>query len=158
MIISLKAALFALLVAAAPAAFAEADHEASVIIKALGTHAPDFSSPSVVTEMLTDTDGASYRAEDLPLFEAADGSERFLGYYRTWGAHREVFKDPYGVDEYMHFLDGSVTLRGTDGVAQTAGPGDVLFIPAGWTGVWESSGYVKLYMIVKPAPSEESAP
>ena len=73
--------------------------------------------------------------------------EKFVsGMYRA-GASRVEINEPYGVDEFMYFLDGSVTLTSSDGSAQTINAGEAVTIPKEWTGVWETEGYTKIYVI-----------
>jgi len=70
--------------------------------------------------------------------------------YRVTGKNRFEISDPYGVDEYMHFLEGGVTLTSVDGSVVEVKAGDSVIIPKEWKGVWESDGYVKIYIIYSP--------
>jgi uncharacterized cupin superfamily protein len=80
--------------------------------------------------------------------EAFLSSDRHFdaGVYRA-GKSRFDIKKPYGVDEYMHFLEGGVTLTSSDGAVINVGPGDSVIIPKEWTGIWETDGYQKIYVI-----------
>lgn len=71
------------------------------------------------------------------------------GMYRS-GKVRYDITEPYGVDEYMHFLEGGVTLTSTDGTVTEILAGDSVVIPKEWTGVWETDGYMKIYVIYSP--------
>ena len=76
------------------------------------------------------------------------------GMYRS-GKVRFDITEPYGVDEYMHFLEGGVTLTSSDGTVTEIEAGDSVVIPKEWTGVWETAGYMKIYVIYTPdAPIE----
>lgn len=76
------------------------------------------------------------------------------GMYRS-GKVRYDITEPYGVDEYMHFLEGGVTLTSSDGTVTEILAGDSVVIPKEWTGVWETDGYMKIYVIYSPdAPIE----
>ena len=55
--------------------------------------------------------------------------------------------EPYGVDEFMYFLEGSVTLTSTDGTVQVINAGEGVTIGSEWTGVWETEGYTKIWVI-----------
>jgi len=55
--------------------------------------------------------------------------------------------DGYAHDEFMYFLEGSVTLTSEDGTVQQIVAGDSASIPKGWKGTWDSPGYVKYYVI-----------
>ncbi len=68
------------------------------------------------------------------------------GMYRS-GKTRSEITEPYGVDEFMYFLEGSVTLTSSDGTAQTINAGEAVTIPKEWTGVWDTDGYTKIWVI-----------
>ena len=68
------------------------------------------------------------------------------GMYRS-GAVRFEIAEPYGVDEFMYFLEGSVTLTSGDGTVQVVDAGEAVTIPKEWTGVWETEGYTKIWVI-----------
>jgi len=71
------------------------------------------------------------------------------GMYRSGKVRSEITK-PYGVNEYMHFLEGGVTLTSSDGTVTEIGAGDSVVIPAEWTGTWDTEGYTKIYVIYSP--------
>lgn len=76
--------------------------------------------------------------------------EKFVsGMYQS-GPSRFEITEPYGVDEFMYFLKGSVRLTSPDGTVMTINPGDAVTIPKEWTGVWETEGYTKIYVIYSP--------
>ena len=68
------------------------------------------------------------------------------GMYRSGKSHFEA-KEPYGVDEFMYFLEGSVTLTSSDGSVQTINAGEAVTIPKEWTGIWDTEGYTKIWVI-----------
>lgn len=90
--------------------------------------------------------GAEYTTEDYMPFTSSD-EKLFVGMYRTVGHHRFEVTEAYGVDEYMHFIKGGVTLTSSDGSVMEIKAGDSVSIPKEWTGVWESDGYEKIYVI-----------
>ena len=47
----------------------------------------------------------------------------------------------------MYFVEGSVTLTSADGTVQTIGPGEAVTIPKAWTGIWDTNGYTKIWVI-----------
>lgn len=91
---------------------------------------------------------------DVEVFLSED--RRFdAGMYRS-GRVRAEIDQPYGVNEYMHFLEGGVTLTSSDGTVTEIKAGDSVVIPADWTGVWDTDGYTKIYVIYSPhGPIEE---
>ena len=68
------------------------------------------------------------------------------GMYRS-GKTRIDITDPYGVDEFMFFLEGSVTLTSADGSVQVINAGEGVTIPKEWTGNWDTDGYTKIWVI-----------
>ncbi len=90
--------------------------------------------------------GATYDVTSL-----LSSDEKFAaGMYRA-GASRVEIDEPYGVDEFMYFLEGSVTLTSSDGSVQVINAGDAVTIPKEWTGVWETGGYTKIWVIYSAA-------
>jgi uncharacterized cupin superfamily protein len=85
---------------------------------------------------------------DVEVFRTASGLFD-AGMYRS-GKVRAEITEPYGVHEYMHFLEGGVTLTSSDGTVTRIEAGDSVVIPAEWTGVWDTEGYTKIYVIYSP--------
>lgn len=85
---------------------------------------------------------------DVEVFRSSD--QQFdAGMYRS-GKVRAEINEPYGVNEYMHFLEGGVTLTSSDGTVTEVSAGDSVVIPREWTGVWDTEGYTKIYVIYSP--------
>jgi len=68
------------------------------------------------------------------------------GMYKS-GKTRVEISEPYGVDEFMYFLEGSVTLTSFDGSVQVINAGEAVTIPKEWTGIWDTDGYTKIWVI-----------
>lgn len=68
------------------------------------------------------------------------------GMYRSDAVRIEI-DEPYGVDEFMYFLEGGVTLTSSDGTVQEVNAGEAVTIPKEWTGTWETEGYTKIWVI-----------
>jgi uncharacterized cupin superfamily protein len=68
------------------------------------------------------------------------------GMYKSGKSHFEA-TEPYGVDEFMYFLEGGVTLTSSDGSVQVISAGEAVTIPKEWTGVWDTDGYTKIWAI-----------
>ena len=82
---------------------------------------------------------------DITSLKSSDG--RFAsGMYKA-GKSRFEITEPYGVDEFMFFLEGSVTLTSDDGSQMTINAGESVTIPKEWTGIWETEGYRKIWVI-----------
>ncbi len=82
---------------------------------------------------------------DVTSLESSDGKFG-SGMYRSGPVRFEV-NEPYGVDEFMYFIDGGVTLTSADGSVLEVGPGEAVTIPKEWTGIWETEGYTKIWVI-----------
>ena len=82
---------------------------------------------------------------DITSMKSSDG--KFAsGMYKA-GKSRFEITEPYGVDEFMFFLEGSVTLTSKDGSQMTINAGEAVTIPKEWTGIWETEGYRKIWVI-----------
>ncbi len=68
------------------------------------------------------------------------------GMYQAGKSYWEA-EDAYGVDEFMYFLEGGVKLTSSDGTVQTINAGEAVTIPKEWTGIWETDGYRKIWVI-----------
>ena len=92
-----------------------------------------------------DNERGPYTTEDVEAFLSSD-RQFDAGMYRA-GPNRSEITEPYGVDEFMYFLKGGVTLTSSDGTVQEIRAGDAVVIPKEWTGIWETDGYTKIYVI-----------
>lgn len=82
---------------------------------------------------------------DVTSLKSSDG--KFAsGMYRS-GKVRFEIDEPYGVDEFMYFLDGGVTLTSADGTVTEIEAGEAVTIPKEWTGTWDTDGYTKIWVI-----------
>jgi uncharacterized cupin superfamily protein len=94
------------------------------------------------------TTHGSNTTHDVEVFLSED-KQFDAGMYRS-GKVRSEITEPYSVNEYMHFLEGGVTLTSSDGTVTKVAAGDSVVIPAGWTGIWDTEGYTKIYVIYSP--------
>ena len=119
-------------------AMAEVSHLAKLSQKALAGAA--FDDPSTI---ITEVEGE--KILDFTSLKSSDG--RFAsGMYKA-GPQAFDITDPYGVDEFMFFLEGSVTLTSADGAVTTVNAGEAVTIPKEWMGRWETEGYRKIWVI-----------
>lgn len=82
---------------------------------------------------------------DVTTLKSSDG--KFAsGMYRS-GKSRFEIEEPYGVDEFMYFIEGGVTLTSADGSVQEIAAGEAVTIPKEWTGTWDTDGYTKIWVI-----------
>lgn len=89
--------------------------------------------------------GNGHEILDITSLLSSDGKFS-SGMYRA-GKSRWEIAEPYGVDEFMYFLEGSVTLTSSDGQIQVIEAGEAVTIPKEWTGLWETDGYTKIWVI-----------
>ena len=120
------------------AALAQVSHPAKLSQRALEGAA--FDDPSTT---ITEVGGENIL--DFTSLTSSDG--KFAsGMYKA-GPQTFDITEPYGVDEFMFFLEGSVTLTSADGSVTTVNAGEAVTIPKEWTGRWETEGYRKIWVI-----------
>jgi uncharacterized cupin superfamily protein len=96
-------------------------------------------------DMLETTHDDGHKTLDVTSLLSSDG--KFAsGMYQS-GKTRLEITEPYGVDEFMYFLEGGVTLTSSDGSVQAIGAGEAVTIPKEWTGIWDTDGYTKIWVI-----------
>ncbi|MFK8049401.1 MAG: cupin domain-containing protein [Halioglobus sp.] len=106
-----------------------------------------------------DAAGQIFQHKDMAKTQHEDGHETLdvtsllssdgkfaSGMYRS-GKTRSEINEPYGVDEFMYFLEGGVTLTSSDGTITTINAGEAVTIPKEWTGIWDTEGYTKMWVI-----------
>jgi uncharacterized cupin superfamily protein len=96
-------------------------------------------------DMSATTHKDGHKTEDVTTMMSSDGKFG-TGMYRSGKTHSEI-NEPYGVDEFMFFLKGSVTLTSSDGSVMTVNAGEGVSIPKEWTGIWDTDGYEKIWVI-----------
>ncbi|MDG2251257.1 MAG: cupin domain-containing protein [Gammaproteobacteria bacterium] len=95
-----------------------------------------------VTET-THPDG--HETAEVTSMSSSDGKFH-SGMYRSTKTRFEI-SEPYGVDEFMYFLSGSVTLTSKDGSVMTVHAGEAITMPKEWTGTWETDGFEKIWVV-----------
>lgn len=96
-----------------------------------------------------DAKSGRYKTEDVETFLSTD--KKFdSGMYRSGPVTMHL--EPYGVDEFMYFLEGGVTLTSADGTVTEIKAGDAVTIGKEWVGTWETQGYTKIYVIYSQEP------
>lgn len=94
---------------------------------------------------MLETDHGDHTTLDVTTFINPAGTFA-TGMYKSSAVRFEI-DEPYGVDEFMYFLEGSVTLTSSDGTVQVINAGEGVTIGSDWTGVWETDGYSKIWVI-----------
>ena len=86
-----------------------------------------------------------HQTESVTTMLSSDGKFS-SGMYRS-GKTRFEISQPYGVNEFMYFLSGGVTLTSSDGSVMTVNAGEAVTMPKEWTGIWDTDGYEKIWVI-----------
>ncbi len=107
--------------------------------------ADDLTGTMFEREDTTRTERNGHTVLDVTSLLSSDGKFG-SGLYRS-GASRFEINEPYGVDEFMYFLEGGVTLTSADGSVTEIKAGDAVTLPKEWTGIWETEGYTKIWVI-----------
>lgn len=136
----MKTSLFVMAATLAAVAMAETPQSHPAKIGKADIAGAIFERPDMV-----ETDHGTHTTLDVTTFINPAGTFA-SGMYKS-GAVRFEIDEPYGVDEFMYFLEGSVTLTSADGTAQVINAGEGVTIGADWTGVWETDGYKKIWVI-----------
>ena len=98
--------------------------------------------------MKASTHSDGHQTESVTTMSSSDGKFS-SGMYRS-GKTRFEISQPYGVDEFMYFLSGGVTLTSSDGTVMTVNAGEAVTMPKEWTGIWDTDGYEKIWVIYSP--------
>lgn len=135
--------VLAMILAAAAVAYA-AHHEKTVIPAKISKE--DIAGAIFARDDMKRTEhGSGNVTLDVTTLLSSDG--RFAsGMYKSGESHFEA-TEPYGVDEFMYFIEGGVTLTSADGTVQTINAGEAVTIPKEWTGIWDTDGYTKIWVI-----------
>jgi|TARA_B100000315_G_C14584615_1_gene592253 uncharacterized cupin superfamily protein len=113
--------------------------------------------PAVISK--DEVGGEIFGRTDAARTEHADGHVTFdvtslmssdkkfaSGMYQS-GKTRYDITEGYGVDEFMYFIEGSITLTSQDGARQVVRAGEAVTVPKEWKGVFETDGYTKFWVI-----------
>ena len=95
-------------------------------------------------DMVQSTDNGNTTL-DVTTLMSSDGKFG-TGMYRS-GKIRFEINEPYGVDEFFYIIEGSTTLTSADGTVTKTNAGEALSIPKEWTGIWDTDGYSKIWVI-----------
>ena len=82
---------------------------------------------------------------DVTTLMSSDGKFG-TGMYRS-GKIRLEIKEPWGVNEFFYVLEGNITLTSSDGTVTKINAGEAVSIPKEWTGIWDTDGYNKIWVI-----------
>jgi uncharacterized protein len=79
------------------------------------------------------------QARSKRLAESADGTSMII----AWACSPGRFNWHYAVDETLHIISGEVFMTDEKGEVRRAGPGDMVFFPAGSRSTWHVTKEVK---------------
>jgi uncharacterized cupin superfamily protein len=111
-------------------------------------HPTEMSKDEIAGGMFDNPDTiVSKQGTVLDITSALSSDGKFSsGMYRAGPSRTEV-NEPWGVDEFAYFLEGGVTLTSSDGSVIDIEAGEAVTIPKEWTGIWETDGYMKIWVI-----------
>jgi len=93
--------------------------------------------------------GQTWDTTDAEIFLSPD-KQFDAGVYKSGPVALDI-TEPYGVQEFMYFLEGGVILTSLDGNKVEIQAGEAVMISADWQGRWDSpEGYRKIYVIYSP--------
>ena len=122
-----------------------ADHHGTAVHPAMISKSDAMGEIFSRPDMVETTHDDGHTTLDVTSMLSSDG--KFAsGMYQS-GKVRFEINEPYGVDEFMYFVEGGVTLTSTDGTVMEISAGDAVTIPKEWTGVWDTDGYTKYWVI-----------
>ncbi|WP_370459356.1 cupin domain-containing protein [Cupriavidus sp. SW-Y-13] len=124
-----------------------------------------------IKDSRADIGGAIFKQPDVKVERAPDGSvsadaQRYTstdgafqtGMYKSGPFREEIAANPgFPYDEFLYFVSGSVKLTSSDGSSMTVRAGESVTIPKGWSGVFETQGYTKIYVVYDAAAVSEAA-
>jgi len=130
---------------------------AAAVVVAVSQGSDDVVRPAKISA--EDMTGTIFERDDMLRTEQDNGNvtldvttllssdKKFAsGMYKSEKVRFEI-NEPYGVDEFMYFIEGGVTLTSADGTVQKINAGDAVTIPKEWTGIWDTDGYTKIWVI-----------
>ncbi|MDD9891381.1 MAG: cupin domain-containing protein [Gammaproteobacteria bacterium] len=97
-------------------------------------------------DMTPQTHADGHQTESVTSMVSSDG-KYYSGMYRSEATRIDITDRPYGVDEFMYFLSGSVTLTSLDGSVMTIHAGEAVTLPKEWRGIFATDGYEKIWVI-----------
>ena len=133
----------------APACWADAPKVAAPALKPVKLTAAEALGPVFKRRTAVHENGADGPTSDVSLLKSRDG--RFeAGVYSAGPSDTAI--ESYEEDEFMFFLEGSVTLTSADGTVMEVHAGEGAAIPKGWKGRWTTPGYKKYYVTYASGP------
>lgn len=109
------------------------------------------STKDIAGAIFKHKDAKKYKVEGRGVIDftsLVSNDEKFAtGMYKAGASHEKFLDEVYGVDEFMYFITGSVTLTSEDGTVQVINAGEAVSIPADWKGTWDTEGYTKIWVI-----------
>jgi uncharacterized cupin superfamily protein len=114
-----------------------------VTTKPVKVTAADAQGPIFHIKTAVKDSGPDGPATDVLLARSKDGKVE-SGLYSAGPSEQQI--DSYPEDEFMYFIEGSVTLKSLDGTVLQVSAGEGVAIPRGWKGHWSTHGYKKYYV------------
>jgi len=119
-----------------------------------------------IKDSRADIGGAIFKQPDVKVERVSADAQRYTsadgafqtGMYKSGPFREEIAANPgFPYDEFLYFVSGSVKLTSSDGSSMTVRAGESVTIPKGWSGVFETQGYTKIYVVYDAAAVSEAA-
>lgn len=125
-------------------------HAQAHIIKPIKSSKQDIAGAIFQRKNVVKEEKEGNATADVITFTSEDGAFE-TGMYKSGPTHEEV-KGPNGLpyNEFLYFISGSVTLTSSDGSVMVVNTGEAVTLPKGWTGLFDTQGYTKLYVTYNP--------
>jgi len=107
--------------------------------------------PIFKTKTAVKDNGPDGPTTDVTLARSKDGKVE-SGLYSAGPSEQDI--GSYPEDEFMFFIEGSVTLTSADGTVLEVRAGEGAAIPKGWKGHWSTKGYKKYYVTYDTEPAK----
>ncbi|HEY3599945.1 MAG TPA: cupin domain-containing protein [Paraburkholderia sp.] len=90
------------------------------------------------------------RTTDVVTYTSEDSAFQ-TGMYKSGPLHEEIKNaGGYPYNEFLYFISGSARLTSSDGSVVVVRAGEAVTIPRGWTGIFDTQGYTKMYVTYNP--------
>jgi uncharacterized cupin superfamily protein len=136
-------------IALAWTAYADAPKAPAVASKPVKVTATEARSAVFQRKSAVHENGADGPTTDVSLLKSRDGHFE-AGLYSAGASDQPI--EAYEEDEFMYFLEGSVTLTSADGTVLEVHAGEGVVVPKGWKGRWTTQGYKKYYATYQSGP------
>jgi uncharacterized cupin superfamily protein len=116
------------------------------VIKPVKDSRPDIAGAIFERKSAVNEHKGRNATTDVVTFTSKDSAFQ-TGLFKS-GPEHEVISGPHGFpyNEFLYFISGGATLTSADGSVMVVNAGEAVTIPKGWTGLFDTRGYTKMYV------------